>query len=140
MNNRSEKPETRIGPMLARSSSAYDFEKDGPLGDYLYNNSLHTFPVFNGSDDYEDLKAKNLLTPGVTMLRVVWGSGNDEFYNITVDFKLEGVTDIDAHAGLPGVHDPKDILNKDYGHGVFVNWELHSPNLETVMEMQNKGM
>lgn len=124
---------------IRRNSVAYSVQKDGPLGDYLYNNAAPTFSVFNGSSDYEMLKGKNLLTPGVTMIRIVWGSSDDEFYNITEDYKLEGVTDINAHAGLEGVHKPVDILDRANEEGVYVNWELHSPNLFEVQEMQKKG-
>ena len=96
------------------SSGWYTPERCGPLEEYLKtHNGVTTFPLFKGYRYYKEMKRRGYLVPGFTTIRLMWNIvRDDEYFIITDDFQLQGLDSLPAHAGRPGIHDPKKILSR----------------------------
>ncbi len=95
------------------------------------HDGFQVHPLFEGYEQFEFLKSKDLLVPKITSIRLMWNIGRwDEHFSITEDFKLEGIL-LNAHSGRPGISDPKEILeirdNLSKGKNV-VPFEISMPN------------
>ena len=99
------------------------------------HDGFQVHPLFEGYEQFEFLKSQNLLVPRITTIRLMWNIGRgDEHFDITEDFKLEGIL-LNAHSGRPGIHDPKEILQiKDNfrSGNKYVPFEISMPNREVL--------
>lgn len=65
---------------------------------------------FYGHEFYESFSEAGILIPDSTIIRLMSDGGYDQFYYVTESLRLEGASDMIAHAGLEGIHNPKDLL------------------------------
>jgi hypothetical protein len=92
------------------NSACYSPKRDGPLGKFLAEIGHGTFPLFQGLKDFEMLQKEGWLAPRMSMIRLMWNVGrDDEHFEVTEDFKLEGII-ANAHSGKPGIHEPAKIF------------------------------
>ncbi len=116
----------------------YNPERDGNLDDYVAAHFSETAPpLFQGYSQYETLKDQEFLQPGVTGIRLMWGSMRiDESYIVTDDFKLKGLPGV--FCGKGGVHDAKDILKNDGPPWIASGLRVDEEKVLAVMERQRQ--
>jgi hypothetical protein len=92
----------------------YHPERDGTLEDYLkIHNGLSSFPLFSGYSQYKMLWDQGYLEPNSSYIRLMWNLGRyDEHFLVIGEDAIQGISDIPAHAGRPGVYDPRKLFSK----------------------------
>ncbi len=81
--------------------------------DYLRFCKENRMPAhFEGAEYFSSLFQKSgIILPFFTAVRTMYNQGGDDgFYHVTEDGKLEGV-ELPHHSGREGVHEPADILS-----------------------------
>ncbi|PIN91971.1 hypothetical protein COU61_01700 [Candidatus Pacearchaeota archaeon CG10_big_fil_rev_8_21_14_0_10_35_13] len=106
----------------------YNPKTNGPLERYLETHDGRTsFPLFKGWKHYEMLWDRGYLEPGMSVIRLMWNDGReDEHFLVMGVREIEGMSELQAHAGREGTQDPKRILSEKN----CPPWEAHSLNRE----------
>ena len=92
----------------------YTPQRDGDLKTYLESRDGRvTTYVFKGFKHYKMLWDEGYLEPGISYIRLMWNVGRyDEHFLVRAEHEIEGIEDIPAHAGRPGIHDPAEVLEE----------------------------
>lgn len=105
------------------SQKWYIPNRDGILEEYLkIHDEFSCFPLFKGYEQYELLWDKGYLIPGQSVIRLMWNiMREDEHFWVLSKTKLQGISNVKAHVGRPGIHNAKEILEETV-------WEAQSLN------------
>lgn len=71
------------------------------------------YALFYGIDPFNTLFGNEGLIEGDILRRQHVRGGADDFYSVTGDGKLRGLTDIPQYPGLDGVFEPADMLSEE---------------------------
>jgi len=104
----------------------YQPEKDGTLEEYLEtHDGLSCTPLFKGYEHYQMLWDKGYFDPEIGVVRLMWNVGrDDEHFIVLGKYKIKGCNYLPAHAGRPGIHDPRKLLSEK----TCPPWEAQSLN------------
>jgi hypothetical protein len=107
---------------LFGGSTGYDPSSDGSLDAYLrrqFDNN-GTYCLFRGYKHFRMLWKEGYVIPGMTAIRLMYNFGREDEHYLVIDEKtLEGII-LPAHAGKPGRHLVRKILNRS-----TPLWEAH---------------
>lgn len=98
-----------------RRSACYHPERDGSLAEYLeLHDGWSSMPLFKGYEQYKMLWDLGYLEPHVSSIRLMWNMGReDEHFSVLGLHEIEGCSELRAHAGRAGIHDPKEVLSEE---------------------------
>lgn len=103
----------------------YDSSKDGTIEEYIKYCKDERIPkTFKGDVQFQGLIKLGYILPEMTYLRIINEDRSDEFYRVTKEFNLEGMS-LDFHSGKKGIHNSKEILSGDID---YFEVEMINPN------------
>ena len=125
----------RIKPLFYdKTGIEYSPERDGDLKTYLESrDGRATTYVFKGFKHYRLLWDQGFLMPGISHIRLMWNfARDDEYFTVKGKHEIEGISDLPAHAGRPGIYDPAKVLEE----GLL--FEAHYLNPEPIPRVSEK--
>ena len=105
-------------------TSIYNPDRDGSsiVAYYERIKASSANPLFHGSEHFYLFKAAGALTIRVTVIRLMWGIGNDEAFTVVEECKLEGMDDVAVHTARSGIFTPEELLDATDAPRFEISW------------------